>query len=176
MTEYQELLDEYCGMNLLDTRALDERRRLIREALELKDRNPAWFTLQPRHEDGRCWRAYLIQNFGIEDYALETLGQIAGVEGLGQFELNRILGHLMKDSSSGRLTERNDPSKWLQKTCLESLRAMSEYALWDEQEQRRKGLEYVHHGGQWDFNWSWEQPVRTSYPRGGSSSNWQGRW
>ena len=42
----------------------------------------------------------MIEKLEIEDYALESLGQVATFESLGQFEVNRILAHLLKDSTS----------------------------------------------------------------------------
>ena len=180
MTEYQELLLDYCREALDDPQAVQERASQIEQILRLRASNPSWFTLKPLETDGRCWRQHVVEHLQIEDYALESLGQVAGVESLGQFEVNRILAHLLKDSTSQRQAARHCPSRWLQRACTEALDAMSDWASWDAEEQRKKGLEYVHHGEDWSTNWSWEpasrpsQPSRPShsYPRSGSSSRW----
>ena len=132
MTEYQELLVDYCRESHCDPEAVQERTSQIEQIKRLRASNPSWFTLSPQSTDCRCWRQYVIEKLEIEDYALERLGQVATFKSLGQFEVNR-----------------------LQRTYNEALDAMSDWASWDAEEQRKKGLEHIHHGDDWRTGWSW---------------------
>ena len=180
MVEVQELLQEYLHEILEDHEDLDERGAHIAKILRLRARNPSWFTLKPLERDHSCWRSHLDEHLQLEQYALESLGEVGGTEPLGQFEVNRVIAHLLKDSTSQRQDARHCPSRWLQRACTEALEAMRDWPSWDAEEQRRKGLQYLHYGSDWNRGWSWEPAVRPSqpsrpsgaYPSGGSSSRW----
>ena len=138
---------DYCREILVEPEALQERGRLIEQVKTLQAANPSWFTLRSSYADGRAWRQYLKDNLPIEDYAFEALGEVGGFENLGQFEVNRIISHLLKDSTSQRQADRHSPSRWLMRSCNESLQAMADWQSWDSMEQRNKGLEFTHGGG-----------------------------
>ena len=146
MLETQELLIDYCRETIPDPQALEERTQVIMNVQTLHNSNPPWLTLKPP-EDGRCWKRVVSEICELEDYAFENLQHVATFEGFGQYEVNRILAHLLKDSTSQQQRERHCASKWVQRACQESLQAMAEWSVWDADRQRNQGLEYVHQGG-----------------------------
>ena len=156
---------DYCGEVHVDNEALAERGRIIEAIKGLMSDRPSWFTLKPATTDGSAWNSFLKQHMAIEEWAYEALGEVGSQRNLGQFEVNRIIAHLVKDSSSQTQAERHCPSKWLMKTTTESLKAMRDWTSWDAGEQAKKGLEYVHLGGNdWKRNWAWQPSRRTSWP------------
>ena len=188
-TELQELMLDYSRETLRDDPDLEERRARIASINHIRASNPPWLTLNMAERDHRCWCEHLLQTIELDQGAWEFLSQVAKTQSLGQFEINRILNHLFKDSSSQRQSERNSPSRWLARTCTESLNAMADWALWDCQEQRGKGLQFIKvDESSWNFGWDWvdmraSNSSRPSYsmPRSSSSTNWQpssssGRW
>ena len=145
--QYQELLQDYCKDTLEDEDAVQERADRIMAIRTLKAERPSWLTLAPAYQDARCWRPYILENVEyLEPRALAWLGEVATTPDFGQFEVNRILHHLFKDSTSQKMAERASPSKWLHRACIESLTAMREWDLWDCDRQRAQGLIWVHDG------------------------------
>ena len=88
-----------------------------------------WMTLEPP-PDMNHWAAFLQNEMHIEDFAIEAFVELVEGGRMGYQEGNRILFHLMKDSSSGPWKKGN-PSSWLYTVCHEALDAIRNWQDWD---------------------------------------------
>ena len=155
MLETQELLIDYCRETIPDPQALEERTQVIMNVQTLHNSNPPWLTLKPP-ADGRCWKRVVAESCELEEYAFESLQQVATFEGFGQYEVNRILAHLFKDTSSAIVGAHQLPrrSAWVIQAVTESLHALMHMEEWDSGEQIAKGLVWQQCAGN-PRKWAW---------------------
>ena len=153
---------------------VDDRMRIYHENLQRLHVRPPWMTLLPA-TDLRNWAPILQVQLQVEPFAVDALKEVIATPHFGTYEANRIIAHMLKDSDSSS----RDPlarSKWLNKTCNESLSAMREWLDWDCEAMRRLGMAWK----RGDLNkWYWVDASTLAWdPQssgGSSSSRFQGR-
>ena len=173
---YRELLEAYCRTNFddpEDLENLEQRLTLYNDAVDRRAHPPSWMTLELGEEsDMRQWSG-LVRELQIDAQAQQALKNLADdPSGWGPFEVNRILAHLFKDTSSAILGSEDLPRKsaWVMHACNEAMAAIRNPQEWDCEHQVVTGLV-------WTLNpssgrWAWH-----AAPRGSSStSTWRGDW
>ena len=151
-----------------------ERVERLRDLIAMRQHpRPAWLTLTPT-PDLANWAPVLYEDLGLDPSAVRNLRNVISASEKGPFEGNRILRHLLKDSSSrSRTSGKSDMNRWMTSVCEESLRAQQAPDEWEADHQRSKGMQYVYSGTSWD-GWYWQSAWTsgTSSP----SSSWSQRW
>ena len=123
--------------------AIKERVKRLEDLEEMRTEGPAWLTLEPS-PGLENWAEVLEDELQLEGYSCRSLMSVVGASPYGPFEGNRILRHLLKDSSSSTRTSRpSNPNRWMQSVCEESLRAQHGPDEWSADHQTWTGLTYV---------------------------------
>ena len=153
---------------------VQDRMDLYRDNLMRHQEPPAWLTLQP-HQDLREWSSIVQEDLAVEPWAIHAFKEVLQGGPFGVYEANRILAHLMKDSSSSSRSE-GSKSRWLYKACNESLEAMRNWEDWDCEAQQKLGRLYVKHD-QGKFYWIETRGHHAStFGKGSSSSGGHTGW
>ena len=153
----------------------DQRNEILMNLIDLREHPSAWMTLEPSGEMGE-WKEVLEAVPMMDIRAIEAFVRVLRAPGTfsGFYEANRILFHLLKDSTSAsRSSGRVGP--WMQRASTEALDAISNWHEWGAEHQRASGkvwTSYVGSRGQAKGYWA----ERSSMQRPFSSAGGRGRW
>ena len=156
--ETRVVLEMYTTQNL-PLQAMDElneRTDLYQAALDRRRQPPAWLTLDRQYEDLREY-SMILTSLGIDAGAQAAIKELADHESQwGEYEVNRILAHLFKDTSSAIVGAHQLPrrSAWVIQAVTESLHALMHMEEWDSGEQIAKGLVWQQCAGN-PRKWAW---------------------
>ena len=134
MEGIQDLMFQQCHYTLHVAQGLQDNQVLQRlEVLrQYRDRweRPAPHQALKSSENLREWTQLILEDREWPDQGcFNAFSQVLHAHRFGGCEGNRILYHLLKDSSSSQRSWR-DPSRWMERACREALRAMGEPDLW----------------------------------------------
>ena len=128
--EYREVLQRYCRINFeeRDLPILEERMRLQQEADDRREAPPSWMVLElGENDDMRQWSRVLTEDLEIDPAAQGSLKLTADdSSGYGSYEVNRILAHLFKDTTTALENVQVLPrrSAWIHGATSESRMAL----------------------------------------------------
>ena len=148
-----------------------KRHQFLTELEDLRDHPPAWMRLEHSGELLK-WKETLESVPMMDQRGIDSFVEVLRAPGTitGFYEANRILVHLLKDSTSSlRSSGRVGP--WMHKATTEALDAIANWREWDADHQRTSGLvwtSYEDPRGKAKGYWA-ERPSRQSPS---SSSRW----
>ena len=151
------------------------RNERVKELLDSREHPPAWMTLEPS-SDIIEWKEVLEAVRGMDERAIQAFVRVLKSPGghSGFYEANRILFHLLKDTTSAS-TSSGRVGPWMQRATTEALEAISNYLEWDAEHQRGLGKVWTSYEGprrQTLGFWA----ARPSTQGHSSSSGGRGRW
>ena len=179
-----ENLYGYLMASSVDEDLQNRRHELLTQLQDLRDHPPTWFVLEPA-EDLRPWKETLESVPQMDIRGIEAFKDVLFSSGSnsGFYEANRILFHLLKDSTtSARSSGRVGP--WMHKAASEALDAIANWREWDSELQRSSGKvwsAYKDHRGRvkgfWSERPSWQQSTSSpsAWPSQAERDPWS-RW
>ena len=89
--------------------------------------------------DLKCWREILDNFEDLDRHAVFELVGLIRTSTIGAHEGNRIIFHLLKDSTSGRSYGHGGPTAWMMRAVHEAQQAMRNMDAWHGERSSGKG-------------------------------------
>ena len=152
----------------------------VSQALRHYHRKEPWVHLMPEGAL-RSWGSVIIEDLDIPEHGLRDLMYLSTRVPWNipcKCVANRIMFHMMEDSSSSSSRFWKNPGKWVHNACQEANEALDNWQAWDAPHNKRAAKECLWDHDHKKFIWSYPYGSYTSFQIGGgqgSGGDFQGR-